>query len=253
MQVFSDTWLLFKYHFKLTGRNPALVIVGLFQPLCHLFLFAPLLLPLADHPRFPRGGAYTIFTPGLLVMLGITGTLFVGFGFLADLRAGVLERMRVTPISRLALVLGRSMRDVATFLIQSVVLLVSAWWMGLSANAVGLAITLVLLVLISLTISSFSYAVALAIKDENTFSAILNFLIMPLLLLSGITLPLVLAPDWLRQLSSFNPFAYAVEAGRALLIGNFADSSIVLSFGIMALLTAITLTWAVRAFRQGMG
>ena len=56
--------------------------------------------------------AYRIFVPGLLVMLALFGVVFSGFGLIAELRAGVIERNRVTPVSRVALLLGRSLRDV---------------------------------------------------------------------------------------------------------------------------------------------
>ena len=54
-----------------------------------------------------------MFVPGLLIQLALFGTLFVGFGLIAELRAGVVERMRVTPVSRFAMLLGRTLRDVS--------------------------------------------------------------------------------------------------------------------------------------------
>ena len=60
--------------------------------------------------------------PGLLVLLAIFGGLFQGFGLIAELRAGVIERSRVTPVSRLALLLGRSLRDVVSLLVQAVII-----------------------------------------------------------------------------------------------------------------------------------
>ena len=58
--------------------------------------------------------------PGLLVLLAMFGALFTGFGLIAELRAGVIERSRVTPVSRLALLLGRSLRDIVSLLVQAV-------------------------------------------------------------------------------------------------------------------------------------
>ena len=66
--------------------------------------------------------AYEIFVPGLLVLLAIFGGLFQGFGLIAELRAGVIERSRVTPVSRLALLLGRSLRDVVSLIAQAVII-----------------------------------------------------------------------------------------------------------------------------------
>ena len=89
-------------------------------------LFAPLLKSLVHMPGFPPGGAYNVFVPGLLIQLGLFGASGVGFGLIDELRAGVIERFRVTPVSRLALLLGRARPRPAHPLIQSLILLVLA-------------------------------------------------------------------------------------------------------------------------------
>ena len=73
--------------------------------------------------------------PGLLVLLAIFGGLFQGFGLIAELRAGVIERSRVTPVSRLALLLGRSLRDVVSLLAQAVIITLLALAFGLRVAA----------------------------------------------------------------------------------------------------------------------
>src|SRR5688500_761404 len=131
MKHLRDTWLLFERSVRETLRNPVWVVVGLAQPIFFLVLFAPLLKSVDEVSAFPSGGALNVFTPGLLVQLGLFSTAFVGFGLIAELRAGVVERLRVTPVSRLALLLGRSLRDVAILLIQSLLLVVLAIPFGL--------------------------------------------------------------------------------------------------------------------------
>jgi ABC-2 type transport system permease protein len=250
MRVAQDTLLLFQHSLRLTLRNPAYVIIGLFQPLCQLFLFAPLLGALTGLPGFPSGGAFDVFTPGLLVMLSITSALFVGFGFLSDLRAGVLERLQVTDVSRLALVLGRSLCDVLMFTVQALILLAAAWLMGMRADPLGVALAMVLLVVLSLFTSLCSYALALRVRDENVFASMLNFLMLPLLLLSGITLPLSLGPGWLQTLGMLNPFTHAVNAARDLFRGQLLDRAVIQGFLIVTVLTGCALVWAVRSFRR---
>lgn len=252
MHVLLHTWLLFKHNFIVTVRNPVYVILALFQPICQLILFAPLLESIESAPNFPPGGAYTVFTPGLLVMMGITGALFVGFGFISDMRAGVMERLQVTPVSRFALVLSRSLCDMTMFLAQAAALMVVAWQFGMRPHPLGVLVAILLFMMVSLFTSSVSYATAFATADENTFSSILNFLIMPILMLSGITLPLALAPLWIRNAARFNPFSYAVDASRALFIGNLTDTSVMLGFVVMALMTVVGMYWAFSSFRRGM-
>jgi hypothetical protein len=83
-------------------RNPVWIAIGVVQPLLYLILFTPLLKSIASMPGFPPGGAYNVFVPGLLIQLGLFGGAGVGFALIAELRAGVVERMRVTPVSRVA-------------------------------------------------------------------------------------------------------------------------------------------------------
>ncbi|WP_244901775.1 ABC transporter permease [Streptomyces europaeiscabiei] len=196
MKLISDTWLVFSRQMLLVLRNPVWLIVGLLQPLCFLFLFGPLLGPVL------RGGdSYQTFVPGLLVNMAMLGTLFAGFGLIADLRAGVLERMRVTPVSPLSLLLGRSAREVLTLLVQSAMITLLALPLGLRIRLADFLLTYALLALIAVMLSAASYALALKLRSEDALTPLLNTLVMPLLLLSGILLPMALAPDWLHAVA----------------------------------------------------
>ena len=249
-KLFHDTWLLFVANMRTTVRTPVWIIMGLFQPICYMLLFAPLLDSFAHVPGFPPGGAFNVFTPGVLIMTAIFSVSFAGFGLLANLRAGVIERLRVTPVSRLALLLGMLVRDVIILLAQSTLLLALALVMGLRPNPSGLLLLLPLLILIGLLMASCSYGLAIAFKDENALAATVNFFAVPLLLLSGITLPLTLAPAILRNIARINPFAYAVDASRALVNGNLGDLPVWQSFAIFIVLTALSLFWATCSIRQ---
>ena len=106
------------------------------------------------------------------------------------------------------------------------------------------------LILIGLVMTSFSYATALALKSEDALAPVLNTVVLPTMLLSGVLLPMTLAPRWLRVLSSINPLKHAVDATRALFTGHLTDSSVVRGLGIMAILSIFAVWWAVQSFRQ---
>jgi ABC-2 type transport system permease protein len=251
MRFLRDTWILFSHNVRMTLRNPVWVFLGVFNPVLYLLLFAPLLDPLTNAPGFPAGGGLEVFTPAALVMIGMFGATFVGFGLIAQLRAGEIERLRVTPASRLALLMGSVLRDVAQLLVQAALLVVIALLLGLELeNVAGVGMALVMLGLMGLLLASCSYALALTLKDENSFSSTLQFFLAPLMLLSGILLPLTLAPDWLRTVAAFNPLAYSVDAVRALFAGRLGDSEVLQGFAILIPLTVLALWWAARSYRK---
>ncbi len=250
MQTLRDTLLIFRHQMRLSLRNPVWVVIGLIQPILYLAFFGPLLTGIAPSPGFPAGNAWQVFVPGLLVQLGLFGAAFVGFGIIAELRMGVLERMRVTPVSRLALLLGRVLRDAVVLLVQSVLLLVAGIAFGLRAPVPGILIGLSFVLLLAVSLASLSYAAGLLTKSEDAFAPLLNIIVVPLLLLSGILLPMSLAPRWLDVLSRVNPFRYIVEAMRAAFLGQYTTGEVGVGILVTALLVVLSVTIGARTFRR---
>jgi ABC-2 type transport system permease protein len=248
MKLLRDTWLVFGRYFALLIGNPAWVVLGILQPFLYLVLFAPLLKSIASTPGFPRGGAYNVFVPGLLIQLGMFGAAGVGFSLIAELRAGVIERFRVTPVSRVALLLGRALRDILTLVIQSIVLIALSIPFGLKIQLGGVLIVLALVALIGLATACTAYACALWLKSEDSYAPLIFTSTLPLLLLSGVLLPLTFAPDWLRRIASVNPLSYAVDAARAVFLEHLGDPSVAKGIAIMAVLSAVAMVAAARSF-----
>jgi ABC-2 type transport system permease protein len=151
--------------------------------------------------------------------------------------------MRVTPVSRLALLLGRVLRDVLVLLVQAVVLIGAGVAFGLRAPLVGIVIGLGFVVLLSVSLSSLSYAAGLWTKSEDAFAPLLNMITVPLMLLSGILLPMSLAPAWLDGVARANPFRYIVDAMREVFLGNYATEvvaeGVVVALGLAVASVAI--------------
>jgi ABC-2 type transport system permease protein len=248
VKLARDTWLVFGRYFGLFIRNPAWVALGVLQPVIYLVLFAPLLQPVSRLQGFGSGGAYNVFVPGLLVQLGMFGAAGVGFSLIAELRAGVIERLRVTPVSRVALLLGRALRDMLSIVVQSLILILLSLPFGLSIHPIGVVITLGLIALIGLMTASIAYALALWARDENTYAPIIFTSTLPILLLSGVLLPLGLAPQWLRNVAAVNPLSYAVDAARAVFRDQISDPSVTKGVAIMLVLSIVAIVIGARSF-----
>jgi ABC-2 type transport system permease protein len=250
MRTIHETKLMFVRSIQHTLRNPIWVVLSLFQPLLYLFLFMPLLNSLGGMPGLPNGKTVQVFIPGLLVMLALFGSAFVGFGLVDEIRTGVIERFLVTPSGRLAILLGRILKDVVVLLVQCLLITFCAIPFGLEINIGGFLISLFLYALIAVTMASMSYAFALIYKSEDTLASTLNTIALPVSLLSGIMLPLTLAPIWLNNLSKINPFSYAVNASRALFAGNLNDSNVFTGFIVIVLLAIVMFIWSVRSLKK---
>ena len=249
-KVARDSWLIFGSCLRERLRNPVWAFVGSIQPICYMLLFAPLLKNLSGVPGFPSGGAYNVFTPGLMIMMAIVGSGFAGFGVIERLREGVIERLRVTPVSRLAIMLGSLTVDVLNLLVQTSLIVGVGLIMGFHPNVGGLMILLILVGISGLTMACCSYALGLLLRDEGALAGMVNLFVMPLMLLSGITLPLTLAPDTIRRIAKFNPFAYSVDAARALVAGHMTVAAIPQAFAIFAVLSVLALSWATFSIRK---
>ncbi len=249
MTVFRDTWLIFQRSMRLTFRSPAWLIMGMIQPILYLVLLGPL-LEASTTAAGTGTSAFNWFIPGLLIQTAIFASAFAGFGLIAELRAGVVERMRVTPMSRFAMLLGRSLRDVVILVCQATLMMLIAIPFGLSIDPVGVAVMLGLLAMLGLLLAPLSYTAGLILKSEDALAPLVQMIALPLLLLSGVLLPMALAPDWLQFLASINPLTHAVDAARALFNGDWGNPEILIG-GSITTIGAILAVWiASRAFSR---
>jgi ABC-2 type transport system permease protein len=245
-----DTLVVFRRYFRRAITSPLLVSVSLVQPILYLLLFAPLLTSVPGLSHFASGSAYQWFVPGLMIQIAIFSISSGGWSLISELRSGVLERMWVTPVSRLGLLLGRVLRDIATLVAQAVIIVAVAIPFGLAPRLPALLLAFLLVALLGLLMATVSYMGALKIRNEDAFGSVVFGATLPLMLLSGMLLPMSLAPRWLQGLADVNPLLYAVNAERALFAGNVASASVITGFAVIGGLAVLAVGLASREFRQ---
>jgi ABC-2 type transport system permease protein len=243
-----ESFIVFRRQVRMNLRNPAWVFIGAMQPVLYLLLFGPLLKPLVD--QFGAENAYTFLVPGLLVQLGMFGAFFAGFGLIGEWREGVVEAERVTPANRTALLVGRLSRDVAQLFVQAMILVGLGWVMGMRASAAGVVIGVALTLLIGGACAAASNALALTTKSEDVMAPVINMVMMPVLLLSGILLPMTIGPAWLERASDFMPFRWIVDAVRDTFIGDFSTSHMMWGTTWAIALFGLALWWGTAVFRR---
>jgi ABC-2 type transport system permease protein len=104
--------------------------------------------------------------------------------------------------------------------------------------------------LLGIALASLSYAAGLWLKSEDALAPLLNMVSVPILLLSGILLPMTLAPRWLDRLSQANPFRHIVDAARAAFRDDLGDASLVIGLLCAAVLAVVGLVVATRTFQR---
>jgi ABC-2 type transport system permease protein len=254
VKLARDTWLVFQRQMLIVIRTPVWIAVGLAQPVVYLTLFAPMLRKalIAAGGPVTYAHAYLVYVPGLLVAIACFGGLFAGFGLLAELRAGIIERARVTPVSRLALLLGRALREVANMIFSAAVITVLAIPFGLTVPLGDVLLAYVLYALLALMATVVSYGIALQIRSEAALGPLINTIAQPVMLLGGVLLPLTLAPLWLRRVADFNPFYWATSGMRALFAGHVSDPAVWRGLVIVVVLAAIAVAWSARLFARSL-
>ncbi|WMX45016.1 ABC transporter permease [Streptomyces roseicoloratus] len=245
--LLHDTAVLFGRYARQTLRSPFQIFFGTLMPLLYLFFFGPLLTGL---PLGREGDSWQVLVPGLLLQLGLFGASFAGFAVIMEKNWGVLERLQVTPVSRLALLLGRVLRDAALFVFQAVLLVLAALAMGLRAPLAGILIGFGFVALLTFSLAALSYVLALRLPSPQEFGPAVNTLAMPSMLLSGLMLPMALAPGWLDVLSRFMPFRYLVDAVRDAYVGHYATPTMFYGVLVALGLTALAVTVGTRTFRR---
>jgi ABC-2 type transport system permease protein len=241
MSFIRDTLLVFRRQERLALRQPAWVIISLTQPILYLALFGPLLKGLPGAALGGGGNAYRFFVLGLLIQLALFGSTFVGFAIISDWRSGVIERFRVTPVNRLAIMAGRVLRDVVTLVVQAAVLVLVGVAFGLRAPLPAVLIGFVFIM---------SYATGLLVKSEDAFAPLINTIVVPLLLLSRIFLPLTLGPGWLQGIARISPFRYIIDAMRQAYLGRYFNTLMVEGIAVAVGMAVLFLWLGSRVFVQ---
>ncbi|WP_182112392.1 MULTISPECIES: ABC transporter permease [unclassified Actinotalea] len=245
---FRESVIVFRRQLRMNLRNPAWVIIGMLQPILYLLLFGPLLEPLIG--QFGATNAYTFFVPGMLVQLGVFGAFFAGFSLIGEWREGVIEAERVTPASRTALLVGRLYRDLLQLFVQALILVGLGYLLGMVASGGGIVLGVVLTLLLGGACAAASNALALTTKSEDVMAPVINMVMMPVLLLSGILLPMTIGPAWLQSASDFMPIRHVVDGVRSSFAGDFASSGLVWGTAWSIVMFVLAVWWGTATFRR---
>ena len=199
-----------------------------------LFLIA---LGFGFGPIFQKagGGNYIDFiAPGIISMGILFTSIFFGIEIIWDRQFGFLKETLVAPVSRLSIMIGRTLGGATAATVQGLLVLILSYIVGFRPFSLAMIpVAISIMFLTSILFTALGTAIAAKMTDMHGFQLIINFLIMPMFFLSGALFPINGLPKTIEVIASVNPLTYAVDGLRLTLIGN-AHFNLWLDFGVLA-------------------
>jgi len=236
MQAIYILWLR---ELKRYFRSRARIIGSLAQPL--LFLVS---LGFGLGPVFQRAGQGNYFQflgPGVVSMSILFTAVFAGIQIIWDRQFGFLKETLVAPVSRLSIMLGKTLGGATIATIQGIIVFILAVIVGFRPNLTLLPLTLVFMILISIFFTAVGITIASTLEDMQGFQLIMNFLVQPLFFLSGALFPINNLPKVFSYIISFDPLTYGVDGIRGSLTG-ITHFGLTTDLIVLGVLTAMIVT-----------
>jgi len=229
------------------------VIIRLIQPAVWIIVIGNTFAgtqPLIQAVGF-EGEYIEFMTPGVIILTAIFTSIFGGVNTLWDRRYGFMNKALTSPISRSSIALGKMLAISLIAALQASLIIGIAFAIGVSfPNFIVIVPIMAIVILFSLGFSGISVMVAATAKSQETFWGIINFLGMPLFMISPALFPLELLPDWLAVAAKLNPVTYTILLIRGLMTGVTEGVSPALSIGVIAVFVLVMVGLASYVFTR---
>lgn len=252
MKIIVHSWFLMIRSLRHLMRQPWYIAFTLLQPIIWLVLYGQLFQKVVALPGFHAKSYIDFLTPGVVIMSTLFGAGWTGMGTISDLDRGVMDRFLISPVSRLALVMGRLLNLAVNTVIQALILFGLGYLLGAryESGLTGLAVLLLSAILLGMPVGALSTALALTMRKEESLIGAVNFVLLPLTFVSPVFMANDLMPQWMRTVSVVNPVKWSVEAGRNALLANPDWQAIAFRLLLLLLFGVVCAFLATLAFRS---
>lgn len=203
-------------------RARSRIVGGLVQPILFLFVLGYGLGSLVGTSGAPGAPAFDykkFIFPGTLAMSIVTTSIFSAISIVWDREFGFLREMLVAPVSRASIIFGKTAGGATVATLQGALMLLLAPLVGITLTPILVVEVLGVSLLMAFALTSFGVFVASRMKKMEGFQVVMQFLLFPMIFLSGAMFPLVNVPTWLSVVAHLDPLTYAVDPVRRLIIG----------------------------------
>ncbi|HSK99135.1 MAG TPA: ABC transporter permease [Rubrobacteraceae bacterium] len=234
-----------------TARQPAVIISALLFPMMFFAINAYGLDAAASIPGFPADSYLDFAFAFPLIQASLFGAITAGADLARDIESGFFDRLSLTPMRPVALLLGMLAGIVALGLLQGVVFLAIGTLMGVDvmSGLPGMLVIVALMLLVALGFGGLGAILALRTGSvEAVESAFPLFFVT--IFMSSINLPRdLIEADWFRFIATVNPISYLVEGIRSLVISGWDAHALILGFGCAAGIVVVALAGAAASLR----
>ncbi len=236
----SIIYIMWLRQIKKYFRSRSRIIGSLGQPLLFLVAFG---FGFGSIYKKAGAGNYMDFlAPGIILMSVLFTAIFSGIDLIWDRQFGFLKETMVAPVSRLQIMLGKTLGGATVATIQGIIVFVLTFLVGFRPqNLFMLPVALVIVFLVALLFTSLGIGLASTMEDMQGFQLIINFLVMPTFFLSGALFPLQGVPKVLDIIAAVDPLSYGVDGLRYSLLYSSATFGIGTDLTILAVVTAVLL------------
>jgi ABC-2 type transport system permease protein len=255
-QFLSEIGAVFARWIRKTIRRPAFLFFSLVQPIVWFILFTQAFQRISEIPGFSiltgTDSYLTFFSAAVIIQTIIASAMQSGMGLVTDIESGFMDKMRVAPIRRFSILTGKVLSDGFRILIQTGVILVLAFALGVqfASGVAGLAIILLLAAAFGVAWSGISIFIALKTRNSEATLMISILTTFPLLFLSTAFMPKAFLPDWVQTVATYNPISYVADAFHSLTITGVEADVLGLALLIIGIVGALTLTGSSATFRR---
>src|ERR1700748_272875 len=191
-------------------RSRAQTVVSPGQPCLYL-----LAVGFGLGPVFKQAGhgSYLQFmAPGVVGMTVLFSSVFSGIAMLWDRQFGFLKETLVAPVSRMQIMVGRTLGGATVAIIQGTLILIICLIAGFRPHSwLAIPAAFLFVILIAIVFAALGTALGSLLKDNQGFQLVMNFLVMPIFFLSGALFPLANLPAFMALITRLDPLTYGVD------------------------------------------
>lgn len=249
--MMADTLRLSRRLVRAQLKRPFYIVMAVSQPLIYLLFFGAMF---SKMPQPALGGTsyFAYLTPGMTIMAALFGSAYLSAGTLSDAERSLFDSILISPVSRWSISLSYVCANLVSVGLQMATIIVFGVVIGgyPAGGLVGIGALFAVGMLTGVAFGCVSNTAGFIVKRAQHVLSAMNFVVMPLMFMSGMMLTIQSMPAWMQQAALFNPVHWAVMAGQGAYAGHWSGAALIALSGLCAftLCIGVSMHWTFMRF-----